>query len=603
MKTKLLIILSLIFALDAEAGSATWNLNPTNGDWNTATNWMPNTVPNSPTDIATFDVSNVTAVSLSADTTVDEVVFNSGAIAFTITVPVRRTLTFAGQGVTNNSGVVQNFATEVNGGKIGTIIFTNEATAGDASIFTAGADLKAGEDSFIKFFGSSNAGNSTFLIGGGGTTADDDIYGSTLLFDENSTAGNATIVAKSGAGEVDFFGSSTAGNASIILEGPSATTFYGGFGYFKGSSTADHSTIQLGGTAGYPVNADLGAFLGFLDGSSAGNALITIEGATGDGGAGGTVSFGGHGMSLANATIIANGTDFQDATGGEIHFAGAADNGDATIIINGGETAGGLCNFLVDTAGRARLEVFGNGLINVFPTVQVGSIEGDGVITVGSFVQPLLQIGSNNLSTTFSGLIQDGVKPGPIEKNGTGTLTLSGANTYTGATAVSGGTLLVSNVTGSGTGSGPVSVKAGTLGGSGIISGAVTVGTNTGVQAFLAPSKGRKKPATLAIQGALILNDDSTYIYKLDTKHRVSDQILANGVTIDNGAKFSLRPSGTTQLRLGQVFTVINNTAASAISGRFHNLADGAIVNVNGNNLQASYSGGDGNDLTLTVVP
>jgi hypothetical protein len=24
---------------------------------------------------------------------------------------------------------------------------------------------------------------------------------------------------------------------------------------------------------------------------------------------------------------------------------------------------------------------------------------------------------------------------------------------------------------------------------------------------------------------------------------------------------------------------------------------------VNGNNLQASYSGGDGNDLTLTVVP
>ncbi|HEX4665716.1 MAG TPA: hypothetical protein VH207_03875, partial [Chthoniobacterales bacterium] len=67
--------------------------------------------------------------------------------------------------------------------------------------------------------------------------------------------------------------------------------------------------------------------------------------------------------------------------------------------------------------------------------------------------------------------------------------------------------------------------------------------------------------------------------------------------------KFSLRASGTTQLPLGQVFTVIGNTAASAISGTFNNLADGAIVTVNGNNLQASYSGGDGNDLTLTVVP
>jgi hypothetical protein len=32
-------------------------------------------------------------------------------------------------------------------------------------------------------------------------------------------------------------------------------------------------------------------------------------------------------------------------------------------------------------------------------------------------------------------------------------------------------------------------------------------------------------------------------------------------------------------------------------------LADGGIVTVNGNNLQASYTSSDGNDLTLTVVP
>jgi len=46
---------------------------------------------------------------------------------------------------------------------------------------------------------------------------------------------------------------------------------------------------------------------------------------------------------------------------------------------------------------------------------------------------------------------------------------------------------------------------------------------------------------------------------------------------------------------------VIKNTAVTPISGTFSNLPNGAIVN--GNNLQASYSGGDGNDLTLTVVP
>ena len=129
------------------------------------------------------------------------------------------------------------------------------------------------------------------------------------------------------------------------------------------------------------------------------------------------------------------------------------------------------------------------------------------------------------------------------------------------------------------------------------------VNVNSGTGAFLAPSKGIKKPATLTIQGALTLNDDSTYLYKLDTKRAKADEVIANGVGIDSGAKFSLRPSGNNALSTGQVFTVISNTSANPIVGTFHNLADDAVVTVNGSNLQASYTGGDGNDLTLTVVP
>ena len=66
-----------------------------------------------------------------------------------------------------------------------------------------------------------------------------------------------------------------------------------------------------------------------------------------------------------------------------------------------------------------------------------------------------------------------------------------------------------------------------------------------------------------------------------------------------------LNLSGQTQgtLRQGLTLTLISNTSANPISGTFSNLPDGAIVTVNGNTLQASYSGGDGNDLTLTVVP
>ena len=46
-------------------GSATWSMNPVSGDWNDPLNWMPNTVPDSPSATATFDVSNITDISLS----------------------------------------------------------------------------------------------------------------------------------------------------------------------------------------------------------------------------------------------------------------------------------------------------------------------------------------------------------------------------------------------------------------------------------------------------------------------------------------------------------------------------------------------------------
>jgi len=49
------------------------------------------------------------------------------------------------------------------------------------------------------------------------------------------------------------------------------------------------------------------------------------------------------------------------------------------------------------------------------------------------------------------------------------------------------------------------------------------------------------------------------------------------------------------EARVAAHLCCVNQAAA------FSNLPDGAIVNVNGNNLQASYEGGD--DLTLTVVP
>jgi len=81
-KTKLRILLALFLTTGIETygGSATWNLNPTSGDWNTAANWTPATVPNGATDVATFGSSNRTGVTLSDSITVNGIVFDNGAI-------------------------------------------------------------------------------------------------------------------------------------------------------------------------------------------------------------------------------------------------------------------------------------------------------------------------------------------------------------------------------------------------------------------------------------------------------------------------------------------------------------------------------------------
>src|SRR5690349_7849314 len=61
------ILLLLLASATAFCGSETWLLDPTNNIWDGfafPTNWIPETIPNGPTDTATFDVSNTIDVSV-----------------------------------------------------------------------------------------------------------------------------------------------------------------------------------------------------------------------------------------------------------------------------------------------------------------------------------------------------------------------------------------------------------------------------------------------------------------------------------------------------------------------------------------------------------
>ena len=91
------------------------------------------------------------------------------------------------------------------------------------------------------------------------------------------------------------------------------------------------------------------------------------------------------------------------------------------------------------------------------------------------------EIGARNNNSTFFGLISDKQYSGSgakaaIRKTGTGILTLTNANTYSGTTVVAEGKLMIMNNTGSGTGSGAVTVLTdASLGGTGRLDSEVTI--------------------------------------------------------------------------------------------------------------------------------
>src|SRR5438067_5046585 len=152
--TLIAAILTLVLstASSSFAGSATWKASPATNDWNTASNWTPRTVPNGPADTATFVRSNQTDVLVTADIEVNSIVFNPRASAFTIDFPLGApTLTISGVGITNNSGIVQNFAPS-SGNTF--ITFLHSATAGSLTAFT--------NNGAVTFGDTSTADNSTF---------------------------------------------------------------------------------------------------------------------------------------------------------------------------------------------------------------------------------------------------------------------------------------------------------------------------------------------------------------------------------------------------------------------------------------------------------
>ena len=67
----------------------------------------------------------------------------------------------------------------------------------------------------------------------------------------------------------------------------------------------------------------------------------------------------------------------------------------------------------------------------------------------------------------------------------------------------------------------------------------------------------------------------------LDRATAKVSKVSALGVVINNNAAFTFVDSGTGTLAASTVFTVINNSSANPIFGRFNNLANGSTITSN----------------------
>ena len=115
---------------------------------------------------------------------------------------------------------------------------------------------------------------------------------------------------------------------------------------------------------------------------------------------------------------------------------------------------------ILPTTTDVNITAAGSGLDIGNANQTIGSLTGVFGSTVTIGYGAVLTVGGNNYSTTFAGTIND---QGGLAVTGTGTLTLSGSNTYSGGTAINSSALSVSSDSNLGASSGSLAMNNGLL--------------------------------------------------------------------------------------------------------------------------------------------
>lgn len=487
-------IAAAIIPCTGSAGTlSTWTGGGGNGSWSTAANWIPTT----PSTTGDFDlVFGGTAQGAGAGTTANPRVVSTDNTIGTVNVSSIQfinsgTLT-AGQNAffrINGSTLVLNSATistlAASGGQFvansdGDTIAAPMTLSGTSTIITnnlhnlslAGNmsgtggviydDGSANTTEFVYVSGSNSYTGGTLIRGGFvqtgarvdsvtglATTSNNFAFGSgpvtvsengTLLLRNNSIISNSLTVSGSGSG------SNPANNSALV----------GSFGV-AGQTAEYRGNITLAGDARFSTassaNGDTTSKLLVSGNVDLGSNLLTLRSRPAN--SGGTLGM----LIEITGTISGSGgvnVESLDGLGRALISGSNSYSGGTTVttgtLIVGSSSALGTGFLAVNTSG---LDLNGQ-------TLFVGALSGSSAGVIRSNAGPATLTTTAATDSTYNGTIIDGLGTVGLTKAGSGVLTLTGSNTYTGVTGVNGGVVALGSQAAIGS-SGQVTFGGGTL--------------------------------------------------------------------------------------------------------------------------------------------
>lgn len=328
---------------------------------------------------------------------------------------------------------------------------------------------------------------------------------------------SSTLAGSGGVDKTDLGRLILSGNNSYA----GATQVSGGVLEVRGGNAiTDTSAVTLADVSGVVLAVTNSERIGSLTGGGTSGGNVAIA-------AGQTLSTGDATNTTFSGVISGAGNLGKEGTGS--FTLAAANTYTGATLVNSGTLIGGATNAF---GSGSAVAVGSTGTLDLGGFNQaIGTLAGSGVVTNNGAGGRVLTVGGAG-STTFSGTIQNGNQVLGFAKSGSGTLTLTGNNSYTGGTSVTGGALILDGRISSG-GLIGVSGSGTTLGGSGETGRTAVMGSGTILQ------PGGTGIGTLTL-GGLTMNANSRLAVQLGTPGTAgaSDRVQVNGDLTLNGTSF-----------------------------------------------------------------